>query len=183
MKLYEIIGATPGKTILQVNNRKLVDTNHAYSRYETRFADLSTKKEALSVLKDAMRQMIDREDIYGDAYILVFSKKLNQGFIVVFNKDRIKSLDDGKRHFFLVTVLPQGKQHARSDTKKLIIESFVEKRYSSKFLNYINDIINIEDLNENTSTSEIFIYKANNDLSLFFVDNKLYDTSCIVLEC
>lgn len=153
--------------IAKYGNINIIDTNHSIERGETRGE--FTKEQKLKFLSNAIKDILKRHNEVYDNNYLVYSKSLNQGMIL--------SYTPAYKNIRIVTVLPKGKQFAKPNTKKVIIEAVDNKVYKSFPKCVIEYLISISrfNINENNNYDcEIKQIPINNyNISFVICNNKI----------
>lgn len=102
---------------------------------------------------------------------LVFSKSMNRGIIFAYRKDRFDK-EDSRKHVYIITVLPKGRQNPRPGTPKGIVEGIGEYLAS-----LTDEKVLLESKGEYDYTSTEY-----EGMKLFFVDGKFYDADLEFFE-
>ena len=183
---YKIISPDAiGDGKYEYKGHRVIDTIHAIERYQQRSHIPDNR------LAWYYRNALDWLDENGGLiYYLIFSRKLNQGMIVVWEPD-IYDRSSFKKHMIVNTVLPVGAKDPNVGAKPgkptmlVIIEHDEQKNYiSSEFARYMSGLIGVPENEVNESknySSGVYTYqkrfgiKKNIELTIFVIEGKVWD--------
>ena len=183
--MEELSAYTP---LLSVYGHKLFDTFHSIDQYIERCIKLRevpvSREDLLAFIKHAMTKILNSDrSKYDDATYLVYSHKMRQGVILVFDKGRYSKRRDGVNDFYIKTVLPKGKYHNnRPGTEVIMFENNGIAGFNETITNYINGLLRRGTLTESTQNDEYYTVKVTEGLDAYYCNNVLFDLSAIVVE-
>ena len=136
------------------------DGNHFDDRFKQRVHDDFSFDDLKTMLRDASVQI---KTLGKGSSVLIYSKSFNRGIVLTSNKDK---------NWNLVTILPKGKDFAKPNTAKILVESY--NALGEDVYVYLTDILE-------TTEHDLDLINIE-DISMVYIDGQIWDCTATIIN-